>query len=365
VDQEKSLDELGRLYQTDKSSLQHNYLAFYQEYFRPLRDKSLVILEIGVFNGASLKTWQDYFPRAKVIGADIEPGAKRYENDRIFIEIIDQSNIEDLTRLAVRYGPFDIIVEDGSHLWEHQITSLKTLFPFLRAGGYYIVEDLQTNYGALAKNYSGNATISCIEYIKKWIDLRVGDDQIDISSIDDPFLRTYGRAARHLTLYRRACLIQKAHEERIPLGVDPGLPVISHPGDHSSSTKVGVLAHLSYRGDVWGGNGWVRGRAEQQTIQGVELHSRERVLQYRVRWDNGEQSQWTDEGNFIGSRGKSRPLTGIAVQLIPGAAARYELLVCCLFVGNSDTVSSAAGDFCSSPSGAALLGLQVVLKVRR
>ncbi len=43
-------------------------------------------------------------------------------------------------------------------MWEHQITTLRALFPFLRSGGYYVVEDLQTNYGALQAKYRGIAS---------------------------------------------------------------------------------------------------------------------------------------------------------------------------------------------------------------
>ena len=135
-------------------------LEFYEAYFAPMRDKKITLLEIGVFGGASLRTWQEYFPRAKIIGADIDPRAKKFERERIRVKILDQSNIDHLTSLAISCGPFDIIIEDGSHMWEHQITSLRTLFPFLKDDGIYIVEDLQTNYGSLAKQYKGVATYS-------------------------------------------------------------------------------------------------------------------------------------------------------------------------------------------------------------
>jgi predicted O-methyltransferase YrrM len=148
-----TLDAIGLKYGTDKASSANNYLDFYEFFFAPLRYTQLTVLEIGVFNGASTKTWEEYFPESKIIGADINPGTKRFEQGRVIIEQLDQSNIEELTRVASKHGPFDIIIEDGSHMWEHQITSLRTLFPFLKNDGIYVVEDLHTNYGSLKTNY--------------------------------------------------------------------------------------------------------------------------------------------------------------------------------------------------------------------
>ncbi len=107
---------------------------------------------------------------------------------------MDQSYLEDLVRVGVKHGPFDIIIEDGSHMWEHQITTLRTLFPFVTAGGMYIVEDLETNFQRLEPKYRGNASISCVEYLKKLVDFRVADSDLDISREEDAFIRTYARA---------------------------------------------------------------------------------------------------------------------------------------------------------------------------
>lgn len=172
VPQSGLLDAIGLKHGTDKASSDHDYLNFYEIFLSPLRDERMTVLEIGVFNGASLKTWEEYFPHATIIGADILPLTKRFERNRTTIEILDQSNVEELTRLAVQHGPFDIIIEDGSHMWEHQITSLRILFPFLKNDGLYIVEDLQTNYGLMEPHYRGVASQTCMSYLKAWADLR-------------------------------------------------------------------------------------------------------------------------------------------------------------------------------------------------
>src|ERR1700684_2579568 len=153
-----SLDALGLRFGTDKASNGHDYLSFYETFFLPRRQSVKRILEIGVWQGQSLRVWNEYLPNAEVVGVDINPLAKEMEERRIKIEILDQGNIQSLTELGLKYGTFDIIVEDGSHLWEHQITSLKSLFPYLSPNGYYIVEDLQTNYGNMVDNYKGRSS---------------------------------------------------------------------------------------------------------------------------------------------------------------------------------------------------------------
>jgi hypothetical protein len=92
----QSLDDLGLSFGTDKSSWGHDYLRFYEPYFGTLRETEIRFLEIGVAGGASLRVWEEYFPKAKVIGADINPAAKVFARDRISTEIVDQSKTEDL-----------------------------------------------------------------------------------------------------------------------------------------------------------------------------------------------------------------------------------------------------------------------------
>jgi hypothetical protein len=203
-----TLDEIGIRFETDKSSKHHNYLQFYEQFFSGRRNDEIKFLEIGIFQGASLKTWQEYFPNARIVGVDIRPETRKFASERTVIEIVDQSNIDQLVRLGVKHGPFDIVVEDGSHRWEHQITSLRTLFPFVREGGLYIIEDLQTNFGQFEEKFREVASISCVEYLKKALDLRVADGALDIHKVEDAFLRTYARSM-NLMFSKHLCLIQK------------------------------------------------------------------------------------------------------------------------------------------------------------
>src|SRR4051794_33582731 len=106
MSQTSMLDAIGLRHGTDKASSDNDYLNFYETFFAPLQNIQISILEIGVLNGASLKTWEDYFPMAKIIGVDVEIQCKQFERDRVSIELLDQSNIEELTRVAIKHGPF-------------------------------------------------------------------------------------------------------------------------------------------------------------------------------------------------------------------------------------------------------------------
>jgi hypothetical protein len=108
--------------------------------------------------------WEEYFPNATIHGVDINPECKKYESGRIKITVADQGNESQLKELE-KLGPFDLIVDDGSHFCRHQILSFKTLFPFVKKGGIYVIEDAATSYWPA---YEESPT--CMEYFKNLID---------------------------------------------------------------------------------------------------------------------------------------------------------------------------------------------------
>lgn len=124
----------------------HGYTPFYERWLGSMRENPVRILEIGVCDprhpGASLKGWYEYFPKATIFGYDIVDG-HRFDNDRITTFVGDQSDRSDLARfIASAGGDFDIIIDDGSHRPMHQQVSLAALFPHLKPGGQYIIEDM-------------------------------------------------------------------------------------------------------------------------------------------------------------------------------------------------------------------------------
>ena len=146
TDINNELDEIAFRYGTDKSSKFHDYMRYYDRHFRYFRDRPLRMLEIGVYNGASIRTWEDYFPHANLYAIDIDPTCKRHESDRTKIYIGDQSDRLFLSRVLSESGPLHIVIDDGSHIYEHQLTSFESIFPMLPSGAIYAIEDLHTSY---------------------------------------------------------------------------------------------------------------------------------------------------------------------------------------------------------------------------
>lgn len=163
------LDEIGRKHGTDKSSLVHDYLRKYEKYFFLNRNDKIKILEIGVQDGASLRTWKEYFFNAQIFGLDINPECKKYEEERITIEIGSQTDENFLKEVCNQYGPFDVIIDDGSHINSHVIFSFKVLFNYLKPQGLYLVEDTTTSYW---ESYGGSpkGPDTMISYFKEIID---------------------------------------------------------------------------------------------------------------------------------------------------------------------------------------------------
>ncbi|MFD9737238.1 hypothetical protein [Umezawaea sp. NPDC059074] len=145
------LDRLAAYCGTDKWGPLHQYAVRYEQYLHRLRDQRLTILEIGVggyddpkAGGESLRMWKHYFPRALVCGVDVVD-KRAVEEPRVLTVQADQSDRRALEAVVERIGPPDVVVDDGSHVSTDVIASFDILFPLLRHGGLYFVEDLQTS----------------------------------------------------------------------------------------------------------------------------------------------------------------------------------------------------------------------------
>ena len=161
------LVKLATIYGTDKWNA-HWYAQHYQAHFSKLRNQPLKILEIGVGGdtdpqngGASLRMWKKFFPHAEIYSMDIHDKSALQES-RIKIFHGSQADEKLLKQISTEAGPFDIIIDDGSHRNEHVLTSFRVLFPLLADGGIYAAEDIQTSYwpsfGGDSANLNNSAT---------------------------------------------------------------------------------------------------------------------------------------------------------------------------------------------------------------
>lgn len=126
----------------------HNYLPLFVRHLEPVRHQVRKVLEIGVEAGTSLRMWRDYFPNAEIYGFDIDERCKKHEDDRIRIMIGDQREEADLARLP---DDFDVIIDDGIHVQEFQISSFSYLIRHkMKERGIYVVEDCEKRMKTIA-----------------------------------------------------------------------------------------------------------------------------------------------------------------------------------------------------------------------
>ncbi len=144
----RSLESLGVKFGTDKSSLLHGYLDFYEQFFLPWRREKICLMEFGISKGASLATWEAWFTRAEIIGVDIQQRFVSQKFRRAKTVRGDCSNRDFLRDITRKFQP-TIIIDDASHRWSHQVASFEACFPEMKAGGYFVVEDLETSFGEL------------------------------------------------------------------------------------------------------------------------------------------------------------------------------------------------------------------------
>jgi hypothetical protein len=140
----ESLDTIFNKYDTDKNTTFHNYTRQYSVLLNDFREKPIKYLEIGVFNGGSIKAFREAFVNSTcILGLDIDNRCKSYENNEnnIFIEIGNATEPNFIKTITEKYGTFDIILDDGSHTNRDVINSFELLFPLLNDNGLYIVED--------------------------------------------------------------------------------------------------------------------------------------------------------------------------------------------------------------------------------
>lgn len=171
------LNLLAALYGTDKYG-EHDYTPVYQELMRAWRAKPVRLLEIGVggyagaLGGESLNMWASYFRRGRIYGIDLYDKTA-LSGGRVQVFQCSQVDAPKLAALAQELGPFDFIIDDGSHLNAHQIETFRILWPHLRDGGTYIVEDTQTSYwpsyGGGPVGAPGYAR-SCVHWFKNLAD---------------------------------------------------------------------------------------------------------------------------------------------------------------------------------------------------
>jgi hypothetical protein len=173
------LDDLTRLMNAAGSDKglglygRHYYTRVYRELFAPLRDQPINFVEIGLLrpdrdrprssnaaegvagvratSAPSLEAWRAYFSKARIFGFDIDD-FRGVKLSRVTILQGDMDREEDLQAIVDACGaPIDVVIDDGSHVSHHQQKAFACLFPAVRPGGLYIIEDCHWQDPSLEK----------------------------------------------------------------------------------------------------------------------------------------------------------------------------------------------------------------------
>lgn len=152
------LCNLGVEYPTDKSPYsvgsssghRHPYTAVYDLLFGPLRYKDINFGEIGIEYNKSMICWRNYFTKANLWGWEyyqekINSALKDSLSDTTYINM-DVTSEESIRSGFEQSGvKFDVIIDDSTHVFEHQISIAKIVHEYLKPGGYFIIEDIFRN----------------------------------------------------------------------------------------------------------------------------------------------------------------------------------------------------------------------------
>ena len=165
---------LAEISGSDKYS-HHGYHRFYPYHLERFRQSEGNILEIGINTGSSLRLWKDYFGKAFIHGADI---GFFEEGDRYKVHQVDQSDRNDLDRLCKAVGQAFFVIDDGSHIPGHQISSFDMIFDsVVEPGGIYIIEDIEVSYWRRGElygyktQYGIHASTNLVEVCKDLIEV--------------------------------------------------------------------------------------------------------------------------------------------------------------------------------------------------
>jgi len=207
----KTLDEIGLSYGTDKASHHHDFLRFYERRLAGLVNEAFTLIEIGVYRGGSVRTWSEYFPHAKIVGLDISSDCKAYEGGNVHIRIGDASRSDFLFEVLNEFGRPAVVIDDGSHRWDHQITTFQVMFPLLSPGGTYIVEDLDTSFDAHLKqaSFEGLSPISAFDYLTKLSRAVTADAALGDERPYDLFISDNSKWVSSVEFGRRTAILGK------------------------------------------------------------------------------------------------------------------------------------------------------------
>lgn len=145
-----------------------HYFEIYDHLIGKFYDSRINYLEVGVQDGGSLEVAKRLFANgSKIVGMDIDPACSSIMEAGLADAVVIGSQIDGnaLKRVATLCPDgYDIIIDDGSHIQHHMVSTFIQLFPQLKQGGVYVIEDTHTNYSY--EHQEGFFGIGLYDYFK-------------------------------------------------------------------------------------------------------------------------------------------------------------------------------------------------------
>ena len=212
------LENVAKKHKTDKV-FNHNYIKIYEKLFKKSKDKEISLFEIGVggysdpkSGGNSLKVWEEYFTRGKIYAID-KYDKSPLQTTRTKIFKCSQTDKQSLEKIFKEIGNIDFIIDDGSHQSKDIIKTFQYIFKFLKNGGYYFVEDIQTSYWS---GYKGDSFYlkkdkTAVGFFKKII------DKINYQELDNPFYKPdyFSKNITEIHFYHNLIVIKKEENNEL------------------------------------------------------------------------------------------------------------------------------------------------------
>lgn len=205
------------------SSKAESYYEVYQDYFQQLTEKKLNILEVGTCYGQGAKLFSEYFSNSKIVTIDIDIKEINFsEHPNISYVKCDQGKKEELEKVVAEHfsDGIDIVIEDGGHYGRLSKRTFDYVFPHVKSGGFYVVEDWGTGYwkdwadGMAYQDikFEGRKIIShdfgMVGFVKSLID-EVGASDIKPDKLGDIFIKTKKQTVKYIHYYPGLVIMKK------------------------------------------------------------------------------------------------------------------------------------------------------------
>jgi cephalosporin hydroxylase len=196
----------------------HYFFIYDQLFFRFRKPgRPITLLEIGVQNGGSLEIWKKYLPvNSRIYGIDIDEKCSDLKFSKNINFYLGSAVDNDFINKTFRDIEFDVILDDGSHICSETIKTFVNMFPKIKYGGMYIVEDMHTSYW---KSYGGSfrGPGSSMEFFKGLTDTLNIDYLEDNGIIDEKeitFLKKYSEMICSISFFDSICAINKFYQKK-------------------------------------------------------------------------------------------------------------------------------------------------------